>query len=130
MTATPQEARERARIAIREFRPEDYAGITDVSNLVDPDYPSTETEVREEDAMWDRKKYVQVRYVTADAGTGAIVALAEYNHMPWSFDPRRFAMWIGVRPDRQGQGIGRALYMRLLEDFRARGASALRSWVR
>ena len=115
---------------VREFRPEDYAAITNVYNAVDPDYPSTEGEVRQEDDQWDREKYVQVRYVAADAGTGAIAALAEYNHMPWSFDPRRFSAWIGVRPDRQGQGIGSGLYDRLFEDFRARGATSLRVWAR
>jgi GNAT superfamily N-acetyltransferase len=130
MTATRQDTKGQAHVAIREFRPEDYPGITEVCNLVDPDYPSTEAELREEDAMWDREKYVQVRYVAADAGTGAIAALAEYNHMPWSFDPGRFSAWIGVRPDRQGRGIGGALYDRLLEDFRRRGATALRTWAR
>jgi len=128
MTATRQETKQSAHVAIREFQPEDYPAITEVCNLVDPDYPSTEAELREEDATWDRGKYVQVRYVAEDGG--AIAALAEYNHQPWAFDPRRFFFWIGVRPDRQGRGIGGALYARLLEDFRARDANALRSWSR
>jgi len=130
MTATRQDTEDRAHVAIREFRPEDYPGITEVCNLVDPDYPSTEAELREEDRTWDRGKFVQVRYVAEEADTGKAVALAEYNHQPWSFDPRRFSIWIGVRPDCQGRGVGGALYDRVVEDLRSRGANALRSWAR
>src|SRR3990170_1906667 len=130
MTATRQDTEDRAHVAIREFRPEDYPGITEVCNLVDPDYPSTEAELREEDRTWDRGKFVQVRYVAEEADTGKAVALAEYNHQPWSFDPRRFSIWIGVRPDRQGRGVGGALYDRVVEDLRSHGANALRSWAR
>jgi len=130
MVATREHTMHRASVHVRAFQPEDYAAITDVYNRVDPDYPSTETEVREEDAMWDRDTYVQVRYVAANPHTGELVGVAEYNHMPWSFDPGRFMAWIGVRPDRQRLGIGAVLYDRLLEDFRARRATALRTFAR
>ncbi|HEV8594264.1 MAG TPA: GNAT family N-acetyltransferase [Thermoplasmata archaeon] len=130
MAATREGTVQRPSVAIRPFAPEDYGALTELYNLVDPEYPGTELEVREEDAQWDRDRFVQARYVAVDPETGALLGSAEYNHMPWSYDPRRFSVWIGVRPDRQGRGIGRALYEQVRTDLRARGANALRSWAR
>ncbi len=130
MSAVPTETRPRAPVAIREFRPGDYAELTDLYNAIEPDYPSTVEEVRHEDDQWDRTKHVQVRYVATDPGTGSLVAAAEYSHMLWSFDPHRFGAWVGVRPERAGQGIGAVLHDRLMEDFRARNAKSLRAWAR
>ena len=130
MESTEEKTLTRATISIRAFQPEDYPGITELYRRVEPDYPSTEAEVREEDERVDREKYVQVRYIGEDPASREVVGVAEYNHMMWSFDPGRFALWIGVAPDRRGMGIGSALYEHLLQDFGARHVTALRVWAR
>lgn len=130
MSTVPSETAQRASVAIRPFQPEDYRELTDLYNAIEPDYPSTVEEVRHEDEQWDRTKHVQVRYVARDPDTGNLIGAAEYSHMLWSFDPHRFGAWVGVRPERAGQGIGAFLHDRLMEDFRARGAKSLRAWAR
>ena len=65
-----------------------------------------------------------------DPATGAPVGSLGYNHMPWSFHPDRYAVWVGVHPRWQGRGIGRDLGDRLHEELRKRNATAIRSWLR
>ena len=118
------------RVTIRDFQPEDYAPLVALNNATFPEYPETVEEWRYEDDHVDRTKYVRGRLVAADRESGTLVGFADYAHTPWAFDPGRFQSWINVHPDWQRRGIGGTLYHHMLEDLRARDATALKTSVR
>ena len=119
-----------ASVAIRDFQPEDYRAIVEIGNLLYPEHPETVEELRYWDEHFDRSRYVDRRYVAVDPGTNAVVASGHYNHMPWAFHPQRFWMWIGVHPGRHRQGIGGAMFDRILEDLWRRDAISLKASAR
>lgn len=104
---------------IREFTTNDYDAIADIGNAIYPDYRYSAEEIRYDDEHFD-KKYLFKRYVAEVSGR--VVGYAEYNHMPSMFHPQKFWVYVGVHPDYQRQGIGRALYERILSDLMALNA--------
>ncbi len=107
---------------VREFciGDDDYAALAAIDTAVFPEYPSRAEDWRYDDENFDRTRYVLKRYV-AEVG-GQIVGYGTYHHMPYRFHPQRFWMWIAVHPHHQRQGIGRALYERIVQDLQALGA--------
>jgi len=130
MSATNEGTVHRAAVAIREFQPEDYSAIVGISNLLYPDNPSTVEEERFDDERFDHAKVFHRRFVALDSSTRAIVGILSFSHMPWSFHPDRYAVWIGVHPRWQRRGVGCLLADRLMEELRERKATTIRSWVR
>jgi len=130
MTASAEKGAHPPPLEIREFRPEEYPALVNLYNRVDPEYPVTVDEARYEDEHFDRSKYLQRRWVATRPGQDDIVGAAEAQHSPWSFDPDRYWVWVGVLPDALRRGIGTTLYDGLLEELRGRGATALRAQVR
>jgi len=104
---------------IREFTTNDYDAIAYIGNAIYPDYRYSAEEIRYDDEHFD-KKYLFKRYVAEVSGR--VVGYAEYNHMPSMFHPQKFWVYVGVHPDYQRQGIGRALYERILSDLMALNA--------
>jgi GNAT superfamily N-acetyltransferase len=105
---------------IREFAPHDYVSIADIGNAIYPDYRYSPEEIRYDDEHFDKTKYLFKRYVAEVSGR--IVGYAEYHHMPNMFHPQKFWIWVGVHPEFQKQGIGRALYEKIISDLRALNA--------
>ena len=112
---------------IRDFRPDDYPALVDLSNAVDPDRPTTEAELRHDDEVFKGTNFLRHRYVATDIASQDLIGEGTYFHMPWVFRPDRFAVWFAVHPDRQGGGIGRLLYLRVLGDLGRLGARQLRT---
>ena len=105
------------RFYIREFTPDDYVAIAEINNAIYPDYRYSADEIRYDDEHFDRTKYIFKRYVAQVSQR--VVGYAEYNHMPHMFHPQKFWVYVGVHPNFQRQGIGRALYERILSDLLA-----------
>lgn len=122
--------KQRYAVAIRDFEPEDYAAIVEIGNLLYPEHRDTVEEVRHWDETFDRDRYVRQRHVATDPATGAVVASGVFSHMPWAFHPQKFQMWLGVHPDRQRRGIGRAMYEHILAALRTRDALSVKSGAR
>jgi GNAT superfamily N-acetyltransferase len=129
MPATREETVQRTAVSIRDFQPEDYPALVEISNLLYPDNPTTVEEERFDDERFDRGKVFHRRLVAEDASHGVVGSLS-YGHMPWSFHPDRYAVWVGVHPRMQRRGIGGALATRLMDELRERRATAVRMWVR
>ena len=129
MTLAEQGTRAPARVAIRDFKPEDYPALVTINNASFPDYPDREEEWRYEDEHFDRTKYVRARLV-AVGPSGRPVGFAEYAHLPWAFHPRKFNAWVNVDPKWERRGIGGALYDRVLDELRARDAITAKTSVR
>lgn len=101
---------------IREFTANDYTAIADIGNAIYPDYRYSADEIRYDDEHFD-KKYLFKRYVAEF--NQRVVGYAEYNHMPQMFHPQKFWLYVGIHPDYQRQGIGRALYEKIESDLNA-----------
>lgn len=104
-------------IQIREFTADDYSAIAEIGNALYPDYRYSADEIRYDDEHFDRTKYLLKRYV-AEVDR-RVVGYAEYNHMPHMFHPQKFWLYVGVHPDFQRRGIGRALYESIVSDLLA-----------
>jgi mycothiol synthase len=107
--ATDQETARR--MTLREFDPaRDYAAYAELGNAIEPDYPSTETEVRASDAMREAK----IRHHRLVAETdGHLIGRGSASNSSWSYDPRRFHISVSVHPDWRRRGVGTALYDQL-----------------
>jgi len=114
-------------VILRDFTPDDYPAIARVVNSVYTEYPVSERELRFEDESREPKCRFHRFVAEAD---GEIVATGTYSQHPMQYHPRKFTLDIMVRPERQGQGIGRALWNRLLEALEPADPIALHSMTR
>ncbi len=96
---------------IRPFTAHDYPAYVAAVNAVFPDYATSVAALRFGDEHRD-PKCRQGRFVAEVAG--AIVGVGSYDQWPGMYHPRKFAIDVTVRPAWQGQGLGSALYARVL----------------
>lgn len=97
---------------IRPFKPDDYSAIAVVLNAALPGNATTPEEMRLLDEQVNPKCKHQRWVAEVNA---RVVAFAEYEQRLSSYHPRKFFLYIDVHPDYQRQGIGSALYARLME---------------
>ena len=109
----------------RTFTSDDWPAVVEITNRIYPDSPRSLENARYWDARWEGDKHFRERLVAED--DGQVVAAAWLQHIPWQFSPDSYEFGAEVEPARQRQGIGSALYERLLETARGRGATFLRS---
>ncbi len=129
MTPTEEGSMQHVAVTIRDFQPEDYPAIVEIENLAYPEHPTTVEERRFEDETFDRKTYVWRRYVAVEPSTNTVVGEADYNHLPWAYNPARFGIWFAVHPQWRRRGIGSLLYEKVVADLQSHGATQLRSWT-
>ncbi len=113
-------------ISIRDFVESDYPVVTEIWNAADPHYPRTEHEMR--DVYENRHPKCRHRRWVAEE-CGLVVALAEYSQNP-RHDPRNFDLRVQVRPDRQGCGIGSAMYEHVVAALESFDPAKLSTWTR
>lgn len=99
---------------IRPFTSEDYPAMARVRNAVWTDDPVLPETLRSRDERM--KPGLLLRRLVAEED-GGIVGFASFNHMEWMYHPQKFWTWLQVHPDHQGQGIGTALYGRLMAEL-------------
>lgn len=114
-------------LVIRDFSVDDYQASAEINNAVDPDWPTTPASLREED---DRREpdcgyHRWVAELRKD-----VVATGYYIQPPERFNPDRYNVVLQVHPDFQCQGIGGALYDRMVDELRRRNARVLRTCAR
>ncbi|MGH2378276.1 MAG: GNAT family N-acetyltransferase [Candidatus Limnocylindria bacterium] len=112
---------------VRPFRStdEDYAALAAASGRIYTDYPWSPEEMRHEDASWDSARFFKERWLLeADAG---VVGFAILNHSRHSFVADTYWLDLGVVPDARRRGHGTALYERVHETLRSRGARRIRA---
>lgn len=101
-------------VRIRTASPVDYPAMVAVHNRVYSDYPETPEEWQRYDERHDPKIRWQ-RFLAEDATTGEVVGIADYGQDEEMYHPRKFNIGISVISEREGAGIGSALYKRLLD---------------
>src|SRR5881296_1778249 len=111
-----------APLAFRDFDPSAYDRLVAVYNANFPDYPTSVSETRYWDAMYDKSKYLYKRYVCVGADSGTILGFGRINHAMWMYHPQKFSLDIVVDPQYQGRGIGSKIHEKLtgeLENLQA-----------
>ena len=114
----------------RDFEQRDYERLSEIFHSIYPDYHRSAEELRFEDEMFDRKKYMLKRYSVVEPEHGAVVATGGYQHNPTMFHPQKFQVGVFVDPAWQRRGIGSSLYNRIMEDLTNLKAITLRLNVR
>ena len=96
---------------LRPFAKPDYAPMVELWNLLNPDWPRT-LEWEEEDRKAE-ERFRRTRFVAEVAGQP--LGFVDFGTNPGSYHPQKFGFELYVYPDQHGQGIGKALYGRMLE---------------
>lgn len=117
--------------SVRPFDPgaSQYAALAQVETEVFPDHPITAASLERDDKSFNRDKCVLKRYLAWEP-SGNIAGHAVYHHMESRFHPQRFWVWVAVRPGCQRNGIGSALYERIMGDLVERDARWLHTSAR
>ncbi len=114
----------------RDFEQGDYARLSEILHSVYPEYHRSPEELRFEDEMFDRKKFMLKRYSVVEPDHEDVVATGEYRHNPTMFHPQKFQLGIFVDHSWQHRGIGSSLYDRVIEDLKGLKAITVRLNVR
>ena len=98
-------------IKIRPFDGE-YEQLIAIQKAIDPDEGGSVEGWRFDDDAWRHDRYFKERVVAER--DGRVVGWGQVYQMPWQFHPEKFRMNLDVHPEFQRQGIGSALYARLV----------------
>ena len=101
-----------------------YQGVADVLNALYPEIPTSGSEIEAGDARRDPRFKFQ-RWVAIEENQ--VVGVASYNQSIWFNHPQKFMLWIGVRPENQGCGIGSRLYETVMHALQPFDPMALRT---
>jgi GNAT superfamily N-acetyltransferase len=112
---------------IRPFTKADIETAVPIWNLLNPDWPTSVEEVLDDYRKHD-PKYLRQSYV-AELG-GRVIGVGEYDQSPGSYHPQKFLVTFYVHPDFHGQGIGKALYEKVLESLQPHKPISARVQVR
>ncbi|OLB68002.1 hypothetical protein AUI06_12150 [archaeon 13_2_20CM_2_52_21] len=104
-------------LGFREFQPSSYERLVAISNGNYPDYPISVRERRSRDESMARTNHLLRRLECIDLEQDQAVGFGEIFNLPGMFHPRKFMINILVDPERQGTGIGRAIYNRISEEL-------------
>ena len=119
----------KADVRLRSLRDGDFEALAEIATANFPDEPRTAAEARERYEKFDAERFTR-EYVVALDAEERIVGSGVYAHVPWSFHPDKYTVYVIVHPTRHRQGIGTRIMEHLLAGLRARGATRVRSWAR
>src|SRR5579884_1569403 len=112
---------------IRPFQTDDYPALVDLLNAVHPEYPTTVEEQRFEDEHRDPKCLFERWLAERDR---VVIGVGTFGHASGWFHPRKFWIDLSVHPERQGRGVGSALYDAMLDRLRPLNPLVLRAGAR
>ncbi len=113
------------KITIRDFGPDDYERVAEIYRTINPGNPVNAEDIRKSDEHLGKDKHILERRVALKDNT--LVGVCHYSHQPSNFHPQKFFMALHVDPAWQHQGIGTALYERVIEELQRLNAIAVRA---
>ena len=115
-------------MTIRTFDPEsDYAAYAELGNAIEPDYASTDEEIRARDSMREAK--IRHHRLLAEED-GRMIGYAAAGNSSWSYNPRTFHLDVAVRPECRRRGVGAALYTALRDTLEPYAPTRLSAYTR
>lgn len=112
---------------LRAFDPSDYPEEARIWTLLDPGVVYSVEELRHQDATFSVPPLVHRKVVAEERSRQKPVGFAYLLSDPESFDPQTFWVDVGVDPEHQGRGLGRALAAAMTLEAEQR--SARRLWA-
>lgn len=112
---------------IRPFAEADIEAAVPIWNLLNPDWPTSVPEVLDDYRKHD-PKYLSQSYVAEI--DGRLIGVGEYDQSVASYHPQRFLVTFYVNPEFHGQGIGKALYEKVLASLQPHKPISARVQVR
>ena len=112
---------------IRDFTPSDYPAIVDIHHSLKiawPERPRTAEGWAQADKNRN-PKCKHSRWVAVKDGN--VAGYGSYDQFIFEYHPQRFQVNVEVRLDQQGQGVGSALYARVMEELEAFNPRVLRA---
>lgn len=95
---------------VRPFEERDYPAAAAVLNAAWPDEAHSEAGLREDD---DHAPEIKWGRFVAEVN-GETVGVGDYTQFEGMYHPQKFAVWVTVKPAFRSQGIGKALYRRVM----------------
>jgi len=98
---------------IREFEERDYGRIAEIALAAEPE--------RRRDADWFRQRdaamgaHIRNQRFVAELDS-TLAGWGDLFNTWWMYHPRKFQLRLNVHPDFQGQGVGSAIYTRLMQN--------------
>lgn len=114
---------------VRPVEDADWDAAAEVWTLAHPHDPFSGPELRHQTAQQTTWGYRHTALV-AEAEGGAVVGLGLLSQNPGMYHPQRFGLELAVRPERQGQGVGAALWQELEKTLRGWHALSVRTLAR
>jgi len=112
---------------IRDFTPADYPAIVDIHNSLKIAWPE-KPRTPEGWAQAENNRNPKCRHGRWVAvKDGEAVGFGSYDQFIFEYHPQRFQVNVEVRLDQQGQGVGSALYARIMEELEAFDPRLLRA---
>jgi mycothiol synthase len=112
---------------IRGFQPSDLPAMIDAQQAAVPSHPWSRGEIERD--LEKLEAHLQYHFLIAESG-GKVVGGASYYRNPGQYHPNKFQLQLFVHPEFQSQGIGKALYDRVLEGLRPLEPISLSTQVR
>jgi mycothiol synthase len=112
---------------IRPFTEADIEAAVPIWNLLNPDWPTSVPEVLDDYRKHDPKYLFESYVAELD---GRLIGVGEYDQSVSSYHPQKFLVTFYVHPDFHGQGIGKALYEKVLESLKPHHPISARVQVR
>jgi mycothiol synthase len=112
---------------IRPFTEQDTPASVELWNLLNPDWPRSVPEALDDYQKHD-PTYLFQRFVAEV--NGQIVGVAEHDQSAGSYHPQKFLLELYVHPSFHAQGIGKALYEKVLAESKQYDPLSYRVQVR
>jgi GNAT superfamily N-acetyltransferase len=100
---------------IRPFEDRDYVRWAQIAAANDPHWPHTLETLRHHDGFVEPR--VRVLRLVAEVDAAGVVGFGRVMHIWWAYHPRRYHLRVEVDPDWQRQGVGSALFDRLMGEL-------------
>ncbi|MDQ7843808.1 MAG: GNAT family N-acetyltransferase [Armatimonadota bacterium] len=115
-------------VDIRPLCDADFAAVAEIYRANFPDVPLSAAEVRDRYRRFDEARFVREWVIAEERGRAA--GYGFHAHLPWSFHPDKYQLFVAVHPQAHRRGIGTALMRHHLRRLEERGARRVKSWAR
>lgn len=112
--------------SIRPYVDTDVEAEVRIDREMDPEHAPTAEELRHWNGLLlIERDRVNLKFAVEERATGEVVAYGSLAQPSFNYDPRRFWIWVAVRPAHRRRGIGSQIYTHLEGEAVARNGLGL-----